>query len=773
MNASRSSVIGLALLIGVLAAGRSASWEPGVPAAAEKVRGTSVTLPGLFGPEDAAKPGPGSKRFKGTGHALLVGCTEYDNLPDKYKLEGPANDVLLMRDLLLTRGFQADNIVILSEAAGKKRRPIKANIKAEFERLARVAKAGDLVVIHLAGHGSQQPVPDPDDPDNYEPDGLDETFLPADVGGKWDDGAKTVPNAITDNEIAAWLKAIRKKKAAVVLIADACHSSTLARDPDERDRRVEPTALVPAAVLQKAEQEAAKRAVKGRGKLTPLTPFKLPDDVPDLVALYAAQTTEPTVERRLPLGSRDAKPYGLFTFMLVAAVTSAASPMTYQEVCDAVRNHYTGMGRSFPKPAVEGKDRDHEFLGTGDFKGVPPRRRPVFLLKRDEDGLKVNAGAIHGLTVGSVLAVYPPAGQPNADKPLGHGRITDLEGLQASVTPCAFNKMPAPAKLPSRGRCQPVYIDLGSQRLRVAAAASGPGAPKRSKLFDQLQATLAEVSRERGSVLELVKEPRTADWMAVAEGEKVVLIPAPEWRRARSGKSARAYGPAAIDARLGDWIKDNLGRIARGQAMLRLASASAGLGAFGEGSPVVTVEVLRYADKVPTTRGEVVREGPAGMSLQAGEYAAFRISNRGRETVDVTLLFIDNDYGITAIFPQPGTVSDNRLLPKQTLLTKRGKVTGTTVGLEHIVAIVVKAGNGQQADFSYLEQPSLSRARELSKKGNPAPGSPLGQLFQNSLYGTGIMRGFSRDSGEAAAPFSMRLLSWSTLPPKAKKPVSP
>ena len=91
-------------------------------------------------------------------HALLVGCTYYENLAKDLHLEGPANDSLLMRDLLTQRyGFPAANVRILAEHAGKNRLPSRKNIEAEMRRLAQIVKEGDQVVALLGGHGSLQP----------------------------------------------------------------------------------------------------------------------------------------------------------------------------------------------------------------------------------------------------------------------------------------------------------------------------------------------------------------------------------------------------------------------------------------------------------------------------------------------------------------------------------------------------------------------------------------------------------------------------------------
>ena len=755
MRASRCSVIGLVLLVG-LAYGRNPSREQSRRSPPEKARSVSF----------ADAPRQGEKQASGTAHALLVGCTRYDNLEPRYQLRGPANDVVLMRDFLLKRGFRQENIVVLSEAGGAKSRPTKAHIKAEFERLARVVRAGDLVLIHMAGHGSQQPVPDPDDPDNYEPDGLDETFLPADVSRGWDDKAKTVPNAITDNEVGAWLKAIRARKASVVLIVDACHSASMARDPEEMDRRVEVEKLVPARAIREAGKAARKRAEKARGAAPP-APFKMRSQVPDLVALYAAQRTETTVERRFPADSPDAKHYGLFTYTLIQVVTQASSPMTYRELVERIHARYVGAGRSSPTPLVEGKDRDNEFLNTAGAGGRPPRR-PTYLLKRVEDGWKVDGGTLHGLTKGSILTVYPPAGEANADKPLGHVCVTGPRVLEAFVEPCAFEKMPVPRQLPKGGRCQLAYVDYGEQKLRVAVQLAARGDdPKRAERDRELRQTLQKLSKDRNTLVKMVKDPRAADWLVVEQKEKMALAPAAEWRRGAGAVAARFVGPVAGAEARERWLKQSLNRVARARNLVALASAGADTRALGGTTPDVKLELLRYPDGLPTAKPKVVRWGTTGIEVQAGDWVAFQLTNRGREPIDVTLLFVDSDYGISSIFPEAGVTTDNRLLPGKDLKTPRLTVNAKTLGLEHVVLIAVRVKRDEQpVDFSCLEQPSILTARKIDNKGT-ALDSPLGRLFQHAFYGAGDRRGMTRS---VAANYTMQSLSWNTSRRTPAKP---
>jgi len=210
--------------------------------------------------------GPANKT---RGYALLVGCTRYENLAESFQLQGPANDVLMIRDLLVGRfGFPKDSVTILAEGSGGEARPTRANIQREFQRLTDLARPGDQVVILLAGHGSQQPGPDPDNPGDPERLRMHQIFLPVDVG-KWDGGKKTVTNSITDDDFHQWLSGIRKSGAYLWLIVDACHSGGMIRGAGEEIvRQVPPGVLVPDEVMQKAQSRQRTRGDQTRGGAT-------------------------------------------------------------------------------------------------------------------------------------------------------------------------------------------------------------------------------------------------------------------------------------------------------------------------------------------------------------------------------------------------------------------------------------------------------------------------------------------------------------------------
>ena len=80
----------------------------------------------------------------------------------------------------------------------------------------------------------------------------------------WQGFPVRVPNAIVDDDLGAWLRAITAKRAYVWAIFDCCHSGTMTRGT-EMVREVPPEILVPRDELDKARRRAAQRQESTRG----------------------------------------------------------------------------------------------------------------------------------------------------------------------------------------------------------------------------------------------------------------------------------------------------------------------------------------------------------------------------------------------------------------------------------------------------------------------------------------------------------------------------
>ena len=129
-------------------------------------------------------------------------------------------------------------------------------------------------------------------------------------------------------------------------------------------------------------------------------------------------------------------------------------------------------GDAPPTPMVEGQQRDREVLGTRDWPG-----RSRIVLKDGDEGLFINAGGLLGITAKSVLAVYPPAGQPRGERPLGYVRVTEARTLDFVGRTVQFCQLHDRAEKSTRRRYLPARVHRsGDMRL---ARGGGYGRPSR------------------------------------------------------------------------------------------------------------------------------------------------------------------------------------------------------------------------------------------------------------------------------------------------------
>jgi hypothetical protein len=681
------------------------------------------------------------------GRALLIGCTKYDHLDSSMHLQGPANDVEMMKDLLESRfGFTSEQIVLLSENAGKQElRPTRINIEREFHRLSQIAKTGEPVVVLLAGHGSQQPDfnPLPDDP---EPDGLDELFLPADVKA-WDGRIGRVPNAIIDDELRAWLSAIEQRQCAVTVIVDACHSGTMTRGFGERVRQIPPGVLVPPSELSKtgssrvkAESPDENELTRGGGRTVDTN-----SNVPTAVAIYASQSSEVTVERLLPPEGTDRKPHGLLTYTICQVLSRSTESLTCRQLVRHVQAQYAAAGRSTPTPMIEGKDRDRELFGLSVW---PDRSR--FLLSRKAQAWSINAGLLQGITQNSILAVFP-LNAITSSQPIGHVRVQIARTIDADVVPCTEGGLPASTHLPEKGECELVFTDAGDLRLKVAVI---PGREADSESVQSLINMLQpeSLSKLRIHLVHWVPAEAKADWLIRVSGQELLLIPA-EFGDYDGGDSNHApphsIGPHHLDDTTIEWLAPALERIARAANLKRLATDDNIARATGP-SARIEVELERPSSDAGRAQSQRV-------TLRNGDPLKFRIKNPCIFPVDVTLLCIDSECGINALYPREGEI--NRLQPGDSFPLAT-KVVAENPGVEHLVAIAVKSDR-EVIDFTCLAQPSLDALKTRGHVEDPSLTSPLGLLLKHAVFSDGQTRGVKRT---AVKGYSLELLTWEIKP---------
>lgn len=306
-----------------------------------------------------------------TTRALLIGVSGYPNLSPAKRLAGPANDVSLMYGALLKAGLQQPNITVLADGVSNSLAlPTRTQILDQMRALADRSQPDDWAIVYFSGHGSQQPQPlsEVRRPGAYiEPDGLDEIFLPYDVG-QWNSKSSQVQGALIDDEIAVELDYFRRRGVKVWAIFDTCHAGDMAKSiagfPTGNGLRfIDPAELgVPSIVLEESKANAKARQAgaktwNGFSRQAGRSIAPVMDADRQLI-FYASQPDEPAAEEPLavPAGfapsykAGDRRYFGLFTYLIALELPKWRGD--FAELAGRVREVYSS--RPYPTPSFEG-----------------------------------------------------------------------------------------------------------------------------------------------------------------------------------------------------------------------------------------------------------------------------------------------------------------------------------------------------------------------------------------------------------------------------------
>ncbi|HEY0438662.1 MAG TPA: caspase family protein [Xanthobacteraceae bacterium] len=152
----------------------------------------------------------------GEVRALVVGIDAYRHVRPLKGAVADARDI----EASLRKAGVTDLTTLMDAQADR------AAVMREMDRLIQRSRAGDLVVLSLAGHGAQEP----ERVKGSQPDGMDNIFLLA--------GFETTPvgsqQRIIGSEFNALIKKMEGKGARVLFVADTCHGGGMAREIDPR-----------------------------------------------------------------------------------------------------------------------------------------------------------------------------------------------------------------------------------------------------------------------------------------------------------------------------------------------------------------------------------------------------------------------------------------------------------------------------------------------------------------------------------------------------------
>ena len=677
--------------------------------------------------------------------ALLVGVSAYPNLSEKLQLKGPQNDVQRMRALLSARGVPPQNIHVLADGVEGAELPTRAAVLSALEQLAQTAKRNDYIVIHVGGHGSQQPVPEGHPQAVAEPDGLFEIFLPRDVKG-WSNQAGgadgEVENAILDHEIRALVDRMTAAGAFVWAIFDTCHSATMVRsagNPEMRLRQVTPDEL---GISREAMDRAAERAKRqNTAKTAASTGTATPGQA---VYFYAAQTHEPTPEAPLPYGVPGRVPHGLFSFSVMQTLESANGPMSYEQLGQQVLTRYAAItGERTATPLFTGTALKAGVLGQ---TTVPHRQ---WLIRRESQAMTIPGGALAQVYEGSVLALLPNA-LAKTEEALGYVRVSKATATSAQLEPVAYGGKPemTAAQL-SEGHVARMVQQGVQFTLNVGVDLSECAKPC---VFD---APLGDLRKQpdggvSGARVKWQAAGEGADLVLKAQGRRLWLLPASATQVAlpKLPEKHFAFLDAAASASTGG-IKAEVSRFlhhaSKATNLLRIATSVAGNPASA--ALQVDISLVSGGRETPLTDANV----------KPGDKIRVTMRNTGRTQIDVTAFYLSSQYGVDVVYPYGD--SSNRLGSRD-MDSFEIEFDDSTLGLERLAIVAVETEKlGERVNLSFLSQDRL--ASGTVTRGSA---SAVSDLFSDAGFATEATRTRGQKTQAPPSSTGMQVFTFSIQP---------
>jgi hypothetical protein len=658
-------------------------------------------------------------------YALLIGANQYPSLEERWWLKGPANDVQLVATYLTTEApvpFPAEHVTVLSDGVPGSTAPTLGAIREAFAALTTEVQPGDFVYLHFSGHGTQAPALDA----STELDGLDELFLPVDIG-PWSDQVGAVENALVDDEIGALIDGLRAKGANVWAVFDSCHSGTATRAVESAEDDVRVRQLPPEALGIDIDAVDVGRSVGDPREVE--APFDGGVGEGSFVAFFAAQTNEVTPEKNLPKGKPGRKPQGVFTWTLMETLTEYPNA-TYGQIGQEVLRRYAVKNLARSTPLFEG-DLDQVVFG-----GAGGARVSQWQAEVTEAGLVIPAGTLHGLSEGAVLAVMGSAADADAAA-LGFVELTLVETFSSTGQAVERDGKVLPADLPKGVTLRKLDAALDFT-LTVALPREG------SAPADALLAALDTLAEAAGPRLVFVAPDQEADLRLAVLPES----PRPDaiWVLPSTGLAEDLAATPSVStgdkdgAELAAVLADTLTTMARAQNLLKLGAA------VGATNPHVEVELLTRTPEDRTLRP--LPFAPVPVLLPDDEVHVLA-KNNSDGPVDVNVLYIGADWSISHWF-------SGRLQPGDELKKGLFKISADVLGQERMLVVVTPAKpQSPVEDLSYLAQDALDTTRAV---GGTAFGDPLAEAgFGETTRGAIALTDEAEEAGPGPAILQLEL----------------
>lgn len=643
-------------------------------------------------------------------YALLIGIDCY--LPNELpgggnypSLGGCVRDILHVEAFLRDKlGMRESNIIKLTSTNTDGPYPLEheenwpsyENIVEAFKKVSLTASQGDQVYIHYSGHGGRAKT-------IYSKikgeNGVDEALVPNDIG-------KQEARYLRDVELAYLLKTMVDKKLFVTVVLDSCHSGGATRGAGGAAIRgigVTDTSIRSSQSLLTSEEELEQAwRSSSSGAIRNLKPgsgwFLEPEGY---VLLSACRASESAYECSLDGKEKN----GALTYWLLDSLKEIGSGLTYKQVHDRIlAKIHSQFELQTPQLQGEG-DR----LVFGSEKVTPQYAVNVLQVDEINKRILLNTGQSQGIRKGAQFVIYPP----DTDFNELNKRLALLEISTLGATESWGKIISQFSTNPIEQGAQAVLLDPGTSRLQrkvctVRKEASSENTPENVALKE-----VENLVKNSGGFLTISQAGEAADFQV-------------------SVNDAGEYEIWDSAGNLLSNLRPNLG-IQEPDASAKLAKRLVHLSRYRNVqeldnhdtlSPLarrLVVELIgKQEDFDPLDMPDPQPFNDLGNTpkLKKGEWTFLKIANKTQKVLNITVLDLQPDRGISQIYPsgsgffEPLDPGQEILLPLQANLPE-----DYTEGTD-IIKIFGTVGT---TNFRWLELPALDQPdKNLATRGGPA-----------------------------------------------------
>lgn len=591
--------------------------------------------------------------------ALLVGIDNY-KYPDRVSsLAGCVNDVKDMENLLVSKfQFPQSNIRILTN----ERATHQGIIDAFKTHLIDQAQRDDIIVFHYSGHGSLMK----DEENGDEPDGWDETIVPYDSR---DPEGTTFD--INDDQLNELLMGLSAKCKNVSYIFDSCHSGTISRGSGN-SRYVEADLRTPPAQPASA---ATRGMPEGKNDLRPANV--------NYVLISACLAKQTAFEYLKSSGQEQ----GALTHFLTDAIRNSPEGVTYRDVMDKVRG---SVQLYFPnqEPQIEGTTLDNFVFNDG----ASVAQSYILAQPVGSKGVRLDAGQLSGLTVGSTVAVFAP-GTKNFDDlstATATFKLKKVEGYYAE------GERISGAKIAENSRAIVTEQNYPNLALRVYFKNAG-SSPVLQQLKTKLanQSYLKALDSENGYHILLEEKDGNIHWISGDGSELSPPLP------------ATAENLPKMETRMSQWAKwFNTLSIDNPASQNR-----------------IKLEILTGEEG--NSRNVFANIDQSDADVRSGEIVTAKITNSSDKPLYIYLAVLSNDGTVNVVFPYERGSNERLEKGRDISVMLRAKVPeGKNASTDVYKVFATKT----PVDFHML-------ASEAIKSVDEVPADPLSQLFGQAMQG--------------------------------------